>query len=217
MDLSALAANLQEAQIRWQETVKNDAPLEGRLAARKAVLQAERALSLAEGKETALPCEWEVPWNTGAPLPHLISSGMRTYLMYIANEHDPNWDGSYSTLMRTSDPHRIALVEFTGCYAFQFGGPNDEVANGHPLWGRGLEYYSAHVIANSRWLAAMEQINKVHPSYQPAQWSVLKHYLLFFHDESFECLARGYTIEVLQDSLEHVVEIARARLFDQQG
>lgn len=213
MNLSALEARLQEMQTRWEEAIKSDAPLEKRLAAKEGVLQAERALSLAKGEETALSCEWEIPWNTGAPLPHVVASGMSTYLMYIANEPDPNWDGSYVTEVRTSDPHSIALVEFIDCYAFQFGGPNDEVANGHRLWGRGLEFYSAHVVANSRWLAEMEKINMAHPGYLPAQWSALKHYLLFFHDDFYECLAKGYTIEVLQDSLEHVVEIARTRLF----
>jgi hypothetical protein len=213
MRLSKLEADLHEARKRWKETITRNAPLEERLAAGQAVLQAERALSLAQGEETALACEWEAPWETGAPLPHVVSSGMRTFLLYLANEPDPDWDGSYVTEMRTMDIHRIVLVEFVGSYTFQFGGPNDEVIGGHRLWGRGLAPYSAHVIANSRWLAEMEQINKVHPRYHPDKWKTLKHYLLLFHDESFECLARGYTIEVFQDSLEHVAEIARTRLF----
>jgi hypothetical protein len=48
-------------------------------------------------------------------------------------------------------------------------------------------------------------------------WRTLKHYLLLFHDEHFECLAKGYTIEVFQDSLEHVAEIARTRLFEREN
>jgi hypothetical protein len=91
------------------------------------------------------------------------------------------------------------------------------VIAGHRLWGKGLAPYSAHVIANSRWLAEMENINRVHPSYHPDKWRTLKHYLLLFHDEHFECLAKDYTIEVLQDSLEHVVEIARTRLFAREN
>lgn len=158
MRLSELEANLHETRKRWKETITRDAPLEERVAAGQAVLQAERALSLAQGEE---------------------------------NEPDPEWDGSYVTEMRTMDIHRIVLVEFIGSYAFQFGGPNDEVIGGHRLWGRGLNPYSAHVIANSRWLAEMEQINKVHPRYHPDKWKTLKHYLLLFHDENFECLARG--------------------------
>jgi hypothetical protein len=213
MRLSELEANLHEARRRWDETITSDAPLQARLAAGRAVLQAERALSLAQGEETALPCEWEVPWETGSPLPHVISSGRRTFLLYVAHEPDPDWDGSYVRVMRTRDTHRIALVQFIDCYGYQFGGPNDEVIHGHRLWGKGLAPYAAHVIAHSRWLAEMEHINQVHPHYHPDQWRTLKHYLLLFHDESFECLASSYTIEVVQDTLEHVAEIARARLF----
>ncbi len=217
MRLSELESNLHEARKRWDETITSDAPLQARLAARQVVLQAERALSLAKGEETALACAWEVPWETGAPLPHVVSSGMSTYLLYVAHEPDPDWDGSYVREMRTMDTHRIALVEFIGCYAYQFGGPNDEVIAGHRLWGKGLAGYSAHVIANSRWLAEMENINRVHPYYHPDRWRTLKHYLLLFHDENFECLAKGYSIEVVQDSLEHVVEIARTRLFEREN
>jgi hypothetical protein len=111
------------------------------------------------------------------------------------------------------DTHHIALVEFIYCSVHHFGEPNDEVIGGHRLWGKGLALYTAHVIANSRWLAGLEDINKVHPYYHPDRWRALKHYLLLFHDESFECLASSYTIEVLQDTLEHVAEIARTRLF----
>jgi hypothetical protein len=213
MRLSELEANLHEARICRDETITSNAPLEARLAAGQAVLQAERALSLAQGEETALPCEWEAPWETGAPLPHVISSGWRIFLLYMAHEPDPDWDGSYVREMRTMDTHRIALVEFRHCSVYQFGEPNDEVIGGHRLWGKGLAPYSAHVIANSRWLVEMENINKVHPSYHPDKWKALKHYLLLFHDESFECLANSYTIEVVQDTLEHVAEVARTRLF----
>ncbi|SRR5258708_18096595 len=216
MSISDLEAALAEAQVRWK-TARNSSSQEDAETARETFLRAQRALFLAKGEETALACEWEIPWETGAPLPHVVSSAMSTYLMYLANEPDPDWDESSVTEMRTIDTHRVALVEFIDCYAYQFGGPNDEVIVGHRLGGKGLAPYSAHVIANSRWLAEMEDINRAHPSYHPDKWRTLKHYLLLFHDEPFECLAKGYTIEVLQDSLEHVAEIARTRLFEREN
>jgi hypothetical protein len=146
-------------------------------------------------------------------LPHVVASGWKTYVMYVVSEPDPNWDGLYVSLVQASDVHTIALVEFIDCDAFTLGGPNDEVLHGHPLWGRGLSYYSAHVIAHSRWLAEAENINKVHQHYNPDRWKTRKHYLLTFHDETFECLASGYTIEVFRESLEQVAQIAQARLF----
>ena len=149
----------------------------------------------------------------GDPLLHVVASGWKTYLRYVVSEPYPNWDESYVSLVQASDVHTIALVEFIDCYAFTLGGPNDKVLHGHPLWGRGLSYYSAHVIAHSHWLAEAENINKVHRHYNPDRWKTRKHYLLSFKDETFECLASGYTIEVFRESLEQVAQIAQSRLF----
>ena len=185
-------------------------------AAYQACLAAERALALAKGEETALSCPWDVPWDTGAPLPHVVASGHKAYLLYLVSEPDPDWDGSYVTVVDPAIPEAlpIALVAFTGYYDLRFGGPNDEVFEGHPLYGKGLEAYGAHLIANSRWLAELEQINAVHSNYSPAVWKDRRHYLLLFHDEMFECIAEGHAIEVFRKSFADVLAIATARLFD---
>ncbi|HYL42233.1 MAG TPA: hypothetical protein VEU97_02505, partial [Ktedonobacteraceae bacterium] len=107
---------------------------------------------MAKGEETALACEWEVAWEPNAPRPHIMASGGKTYLMYIV-EDDSNWDGS-------SDMLTIALVKFIDCYAYTFGGPNDEVLSGHPLWGRGLEPQM------SLWESFFTSILSVHRSVQ---------------------------------------------------
>jgi hypothetical protein len=103
-------------------------------------------------------------------------------------------------------------VEFLRYEGFRFGGPNDEVFSGHPLCGKGLELYGAHVIANSRWLTELEQINAVHSMYRPSKWQALKHYLLLFHDDTFECLAQDYTLEVVTSSMAEVVRLVTERL-----
>jgi hypothetical protein len=87
------------------------------------------------------------------------------------------------------------------------------VLNGHSLWGKGLDPYEAHEIAHSRWLAEEEKINQVHPHYNPDRWKTRKHYLFSFRDETFECLACDYRIEVFRASLKQVAQIAQARLF----
>jgi len=89
MSISDLEAALVEAQGRWK-TARNSSSQEDAATARETLLRAQRALFLAKGEETALACEWEIPWSTGAPLPHVVSSGMSTYPMYVANEPDPD-------------------------------------------------------------------------------------------------------------------------------
>jgi hypothetical protein len=221
VNISALEARLSQAQQRYQRSVAALAPKhkggewEEYEAAYKELISAERELSLAKGEETALACDWEADWDKGAPLPHVIASGNRTYLLYFVSEPDPNWDGTYTRVVDPADASAfpIALVEFVQCEAFKFGGPNDEVFHGHPLHGKGLEGYRAHMIANSRWLAELETTNSVHRMYDPAKWKELKHYMLLFHDEMFECIATSHRIEIFRESFEHVLEIAKKRIF----
>jgi hypothetical protein len=185
-------------------------------AAYEELLRAESELALAKGEETALKCNWPVRWDIGAPLPHVVSSGYRTFLIYLANEPDPNWDGSYITIVdpSSSGDLPIALVEFVDCYAYKFGGPSDEVFHGHPLYGKGLAPYYAHTVVNSRWLEELKQINSIHEYYNPANWQNVKHYLLLFHDEMFECIATDYKIELIHGTFRQAMEIATARLFE---
>jgi hypothetical protein len=97
--------------------------------------------------------------------------------------------------------------------AIRFGTPNDEVLHGHPLHGKGLEPYAAHLIANSAWLAELQRINSVHPYYDPARWLSYEHYLLTFHDDTFECIAATRQTEVLRASFADALAIATQRLF----
>src|SRR5260370_37148978 len=100
MSISDLEVALVEAQGRWK-TARNSSSQEDAATARETLLRAQRALFLAKGEETALAWKLEVPWETGAPLPHVGSSGMRTHVMYVANEPCPAWDGSYVRKMHS--------------------------------------------------------------------------------------------------------------------
>ncbi len=64
----------------------------------------------------------------------------------------------------------LALVEFFRCSSAKLGSPNDEVFEGHPLSGKGLDGYTAQRVMNSKWLAELEAINRVHRCYDPALW-----------------------------------------------
>jgi hypothetical protein len=179
-------------------------------------LKLERELALAKGEETAAASYWTPQWDVGAPEPHVLCSAWRTLLLYFIAEHDPDWDGSYVDVVDPSaDQVRpIALVEFQDCYAIKFGGPNDEVLHGHPLSGRGLGYYGAHEIKNSRWIAEERQIQAVHENHIPARWDDRRHFLLVFHDQTVECIATGYRIEELKVGFPEALEMAQRRLLE---
>lgn len=96
-------------------------------------------------------------------MPQLFLTGQKTLLIYLFNEPDQNWDGTYVTMSdNTSETtYPLALVEFSG-HTFRFGIANNEVFSGLPLWDKVPEGYAAHVIENSSWICELNNINKVH-------------------------------------------------------
>jgi hypothetical protein len=160
--------------------------------------------------EYARVIEWSAKWSTGAPLPQVFSDGHRTFLIYLVDEPDSNWDGSYSTMVdKTSETvYSLSLVEFDGG-TFRFGIANDEVFDGLPLWDKGLESYAAHIIENSSWIDELKQIHKVHHRYSEENWKNEKHFTLLFHDEIFEIVAKDYKIEMFKTTFTNLaVEVA---------
>ena len=165
-----------------------------------------------KGDEYAESIAFPLRWDIGAPLPHLFVNDHKALLAFLLSEPDPTWDGSYVTIKSPAaeHPEPLGLVEFEGCSSAKLGSPNDEVFGGHPLEGRGLECYAAQRVVNSRWLKEVERINSVHPHYRPEAWRDLQHYIFWFHDSTFECLAKSFKVEVhripFRDLLSQMVE-----------
>ncbi len=110
---------------------------------------------------------------------------------------------------KSDNTYPLALVEFNGS-TFRFGIANDEVFSGLPLWNKGLEYYRAHIIENSTWIAQLKDINRVHAYYNEERWKTKKHYSLLFHDEIFEVIATEYKIEIFNSTFEQLaIEVAK--------
>ncbi len=84
----------------------------------------------------------------------------------------------------------IALVRFDPVEAMRFGAPNDEALEGHPLTSRGLGRSGSFVVENSSWILELAGINSVHPTHGPSYYADLRHFVITFHDSTFECIAR---------------------------
>ena len=186
--------------------------VEESLLSYQSLLKAERELALAKGEETATALYWTPLWDEGAPEPHLLCSGWKTFLLYYIAEHDPNWDGSYVRVanLASAAVRKIALVEFEGCSDVRFGGPNEEA--GHLLVGRGYGGHGAYLVKNSKWNGETKQLASRHPTFNPSTWQDQNHYLLAFRDQTLDCLADGYRIEELQVSFPDALDMARQRL-----
>lgn len=185
-------------------------------AARAVVIAAERELAASKNEEHAVPLDFPVQWETGAPLPHLLTNDHRAFLIFLVRTVDPNWDGTYVTIKdpASAQHESLALVEFKRCHAAKLGAPNDEVFHGHPLAGKGLEGYTAQLVRNSRWLAEIQRINSVHTQYRPDTWNDSNHYVFWFHDSTFECIAEGFTVELHDCSMSALLAEACRRLVE---
>jgi hypothetical protein len=94
----------------------------------------------------------------------------------------------------------LAVVEFTGCLSAKLGWPNeDHVAL--PLDSRGMEGYTAQKVENSRWLAELKAMGGVRSPPYPDHWRDLAHFVFWFHDSTFECIARSYSLELVRGSM----------------
>jgi hypothetical protein len=215
-----LIAALEAANARFQCATKALAPkhkggeVEEFRAAHQAVLAAERALAAARGEPYAVPLEFPVPWDTGAPLPHMLQNDNRTFLVFLLGSTPPDRDGSYVTAVGPKDAGDLAIVEFHSCASAKMGSPNDEVYSGHPLYGKGFEAYSPLRVVNSTWIRELQTINSVHPRYNPERWSSRNHYILGFHDCTFECVAQSFTVEKTNGTIQAALATVCKRLCD---
>jgi hypothetical protein len=152
-------------------------------------LTLERSTAAEMGLPYAEPTDLGVTWDTGAPMPVLIS-GLRTFVAFYLSVHDPLFDGTNPSARQPRADRGIGVVEFKGVASVKMGSPNDEVLSGHPLWGSGLVFYRAHEVRNSPWISELMDINRVHSRFCAERWSETRHFVLAFNDETVECVAQ---------------------------
>ena len=155
--------------------------------------------------------------DVGAPLPLVVSDEQYLLLAYIVSEPDPEWDGTYATMVTPeSDGLLIAIVQFRWPSAHMFGLPNDEAFDGHPLAARGLSPYAVFEVENSSWVREHERMNSVHPNHDRERFLARqRHFIFAFHDSTFECLAEAFEISILRGTMRNaatrMVEMLAAR------
>lgn len=133
---------------------------------------------------------------TGAPLSLVVATEHNVYVAYYTKVYDPTWDGTTCRVMTPASDAPAAIVAFKHCYAHKLGPPNDEAFSGHPLASKGLHPCGAFEVTHSSWMDRLEAMNRVHPCHTKAAFFENKrHFILTFHDSTFECIARE--VEVL--------------------
>jgi len=146
----------------------------------------------------------------------MVLAGEQTLTVaYFVQNVDPAWDGTWARMVwpdTRGEP--AAVVMFSMAKASMFGPPNDEAFGGHPLASRGLRPYGAFEVLDSSWIRVLERMNSVHPSHLPEHYSAFRHFVLSFHDTTFECVATGYSTSLVEGPV--TAAVARA-LRDLEG
>jgi|WetSurMetagenome_2_1015567.scaffolds.fasta_scaffold147713_2 hypothetical protein len=145
----------------------------------------------------------DVPQSSfGAPLPLVLATETQLSIAYFVETPVPGWDGTWvqvASYDRGDEP--AAIVTFKGVKAALFGPPNDEAFAGHPLAARGLTASAAFEVEHSSWIRAITRMNEVHPLHHPSRFEGLHHFVLSFHDSTFEVIARTYAVSVARAPL----------------
>lgn len=158
-------------------------------AQRQRQLGLERSTASELGLPYAQPVDLGVKWDADTPRPVLLSS-LRTFVVFYLSVRDPVTGRTNPRLRGPRADHGIGVVEFKRMTSIKIGSPNDEVVRGHPLWGSGLEFYSAHEVENSSWITELMEVDRAHERFDESLWSGRRHFLLTFHDETLECVAK---------------------------
>ena len=169
-------------------------------------------------KEHVTAIDVGLKWDTGAPLPHLLQSEQRTFLVFYLQDATTPWDGTTVQIMdaSSSEAYPVGVIEWLWCAGAVLGGPNDEVFHGHRLWKQGLSdvgAYAAGEVIGSRWIDEMDQANRVHRNYRGNAPNAQRHFILGFHDSTFECVAEGFKTWTTVASMPEVI-VSLAQLLD---
>jgi hypothetical protein len=216
----AIEKQLAQANVRLQAATAALAPkhkggeIEEFHTAYDEVLRLERELAASRNEPYAIPCDFPVKWDVGAPLPFLFCSDNRTFLTFYVSERDSSWDGTHVKVVNPASTEGVSLclVTFKDCASARLGHPNDEAQRGHQLAGRGLKGYTAQIVKNSPWLKEVARTNSAHPRDNPEVWNLLNHYVFWFHDSTFECLAESYEVEVSSEAMPDLLKRLQAKL-----
>ena len=143
-------------------------------------IEQERSAASSRGVQFAVDLEPFPAINAGAPLPHVVSNESATAVVFHSS--------------RGGEDRGVAWALFRGVASFSLGSPNDETLSGHPLYGSGLRFYAAHEVINSVAIKQLETLNRVHPRHNPSRFESLRHFVLAFHDSTFECICADFEV-----------------------
>ncbi len=129
-------------------------------------------------KELDLSFEMDV----GAPNPMIFSDESDLLvLFYVSGQKDTE----------------MTLALFRNYASYKFGLPREDCIPNHPLYKYGLERFGFFEAGDSSWIKEIKKINKEDHAFSKEYFDNLKHYIFTFHDSTFECVSKDFSIHKL--------------------
>jgi hypothetical protein len=100
-------------------------------------------------------------------------------------------------------PAGTAIVEFSGCSLIKYGAPNDQGIAEHPLYPKMEGGYEIYEVLRSSWIAELGWENS----------DLARHFIISFHETTFECIAHDMKMEITHDPFELVFRRIGERVF----
>lgn len=132
--------------------------------------------------------------DCGSPSPTILSNDSELLIAFYANKESASIIPQHNIINNTG----IFALKFKVYLKYTFGLPGEETIQGHPYSKLGMKSYSFYELRNSDLIKSLQNIEKVHPEYNPEKWEIYKHYILTFHDNMFECIAQDF--EVIEEN-----------------
>ena len=132
--------------------------------------------------------------------PFVVANERRVAVAYRIEEAEFERFGPF---VEGDDPYTVVL--FSEAAFHQFGPPNDDDLDAHPLAQHGLRRYSAHEIEHSSFVSGSWG--------QSASTEGWRHFVLTFQDSTYECVATDCTMVGIYGN----ADIARREAFSLCG
>lgn len=150
--------------------------------------------------EHVVPIDIGVVPESAISGPVLLQSDQSAFLIFNAMKRDLDVDGYVDA--------GLAICEFLGCRITKFGYPNDEAWSAIPRT-RGLSYNVCEV-ADSEWDKEIAGLNR--HRFPDSAMRRKRHFLILFHDSSFECLAEDIRCQTSDEPIEVILGRLAARI-----
>ncbi|MGV0755488.1 hypothetical protein ACTS95_03850 [Empedobacter brevis] len=120
--------------------------------------------------------ETEFIIDDGSPSPKILSDSNNLFLNFMVD------DENFNTI----------TLKFLNYHIYKIGYPGNETLCYHPYTELGINSSDFYLVNDSMWMNELREIDKNHPYFSDKKWNSLNHYIITFHDDLFECIAKGF-------------------------